>query len=43
MTVAELKEVLEYYDDDMEVVFNLDWTIRPWKFCPMCGEEVEEE
>ena len=24
MTVAELKRELEYYDDDMEVVFNLD-------------------
>ncbi len=24
MTVAELKKELEYYDDDMEVVFNLD-------------------
>ena len=24
MTVGELKEELEYYDDDMEVVFELD-------------------
>ena len=24
MTVAELKKELEYYEDDMEVVFNLD-------------------
>jgi hypothetical protein len=24
MTVAELKKELEYYDDDMEVMFNLD-------------------
>lgn len=24
MTVKELKEELEYYDDDMEVVFELD-------------------
>lgn len=24
MTVAELKKELDYYDDDMEVVFNLD-------------------
>ena len=24
MTVAELKKELEYYDDNMEVVFNLD-------------------
>ena len=24
MTVAELKKELEYYDDDMEVVFNFD-------------------
>ena len=24
MTVAELKKELEYFDDDMEVVFNLD-------------------
>lgn len=24
MTVAELKKELEYYDDDMDVVFNLD-------------------
>jgi len=38
MTVAELKKELEYYDDDMEVVFNLDdpsvevdsWTEDKW-------------
>ena len=24
MTVAELKKELDFYDDDMEVVFNLD-------------------
>ena len=38
MTVAELKKELEYYDDDMEVVFNLDdpsvevdsWTENKW-------------
>ena len=38
MTVAELKNELEYYDDDMEVVFNLDdpsvevdsWTEDKW-------------
>lgn len=24
MTVAELKKELDYYEDDMEVVFNLD-------------------
>lgn len=28
MTVAELKKELEYYDDDMEVVFNLDDTVE---------------
>ena len=38
MTVAELKKELECYDDDMEVVFNLDdpsvdvdsWTEDKW-------------
>lgn len=38
MTVAELKKELECYDDDMEVVFNLDdpsvevdsWTGDKW-------------
>jgi len=38
MTVAELKKELEYYDDDMEVVFDLDdpsvevdsWTEDKW-------------
>ena len=38
MTVAELKKELEYYEDDMEVVFNLDdpsvevdsWTEDKW-------------
>ena len=38
MTVAELKKELEYYDDDMEVVFNLydpsvevdSWTEDKW-------------
>jgi hypothetical protein len=38
MTVAELKKELEYYEDDMEVVFNLDdpsvevdsWTEDRW-------------
>lgn len=38
MTVAELKRELDYYDDDMEVVFNLDdpsvevdsWTEDKW-------------
>lgn len=38
MTVAELKKELEYFDDDMEVVFNLDdpsvkvdsWTEDKW-------------
>ena len=38
MTVAELKKELEYYDDDMEVVFELDdpsvevdsWTEDKW-------------
>lgn len=38
MTVAELKKELEYYDDDMDVVFNLDdpdvdvdsWTEDKW-------------
>lgn len=28
MMVAELKKELEYYEDDMEVVFNLDDTIE---------------
>ena len=40
VTVAELKKELEYYDDDMEVVFNLDdpsvevdsWTEDKWGF-----------
>ena len=40
MTVAELKRELEYYEDDMEVVFNLDdpsvevdsWTEDKWGF-----------
>ena len=38
MTVAELKKELDYYEDDMEVVFNLDdpsvevdsWTEDKW-------------
>lgn len=37
MTVAELKKELEYYDDDMEVVFEFDdevyvdsWTEDRW-------------
>lgn len=38
MTVAELKKELDYYEDDMEVVFNLDdpsvevdsWTENKW-------------
>lgn len=38
MTVAELKKELEYYEDDMDVVFNLDdpsvevdsWTEDKW-------------
>ena len=38
MTVAELKKELEFYEDDMEVVFNLDdpsvevdsWTEDKW-------------
>lgn len=41
MTVKELKEELDFYDDDMEVEFNVDDRVIG-KLIPSCIGQVNE-